>query len=248
MRIIRLFYPDNLQCNTHIQLDKSSSAHLVRVLRTKPGTPITLFNGNGKQYQCKTLDTDPRKTAIEVLAEQVINRESPLKISLIQGVSRNDRMELCIQKATELGVHQIIPVICERSNFKLVKNQQLKKLSHWKNVATSACEQSGRNTIPTIEPIQTLTTYLKKTSDNQLKICLNPDTGQSLKTLNSDIADFNKVMLSILIGPEGGLSEQENNFLRELNWNSIKMGPRVLRTETAGPAVIAALQMLWGDF
>ncbi len=248
MRITRLFYPDNLECNTHIHLDKGASSHLIRVLRTKPGTNVILFNGNGKQYCGKTLDTNQKKLTIEVLTEQIINRESPLKISLIQGVSRNDRMDFCIQKATELGVHQIIPVICERSNFRSVKNRQLKKLSHWQSIATSACEQSERNIIPTIEPLQTLTTYLEKEIPHKLKLFLNPDAERSLKTLNPDIEKINHKMLSILVGPEGGLSGQEINFLRKLSWNDIKIGPRVLRTETAGPAIIASLQMLWGDF
>jgi len=204
VRITRLFYPDQLQPNTHIYLDKNRSAHLIRVLRTKIDTAVILFNGNGKQYQCKTLDTNPEKTAINVITEQDISRESRLKINLVLGISRNDRMELAIQKATELGVHKITPVTCERSNFRLDKKRQLRKLLHWQGIATSACEQSGRNIIPPIEALQTLADYTETKVSNQQNIFLYPDAQLSLKTLKLNSDNFSNQILSILIGSEAG--------------------------------------------
>jgi len=249
MRVTRLFYSGSLNTGTQIQLNSQTSTHLIRVLRTKVNTPIVLFNGLGNEYQCQTLDADPRKTRVEILAQIQVNKESPLKITLLQGISRKDRMELCIQKSTELGVFKIIPVICERSNIKQDKTQLDKKQQHWQQVAISACEQSGRCTIPDISAIQTLDDYLQQeTNDGNnepSKVFLAPEATQTLKTLGSPLKDDAIIMF---IGPEGGLSENELTLLKHNDWKGVQLGPRVLRTETAGPAVIAALQLLYGDF
>ncbi len=247
MRKTRLYYPDVLHCNTDVQLNNTASAHLSRVLRARAGFPVILFNGNGKQYNAEVMDTNPRKITVHIISEQVITRESPLKITLIQGISRNDRMETCLQKATELGVHQLFPVICERSNFKLDEQRLKKKLSHWQQVVIGACEQSGRNTIPPVQPLQTLTEYLNAPVDNQYRFFLHPDAEQKLKSFQTQISTPPSGV-SILIGPEGGLDEQEIHLLTQNHWQGIKMGPRILRTETAGPAAIALLQLLGGDF
>ena len=158
-------------------------------------------------------------------------------------------MELCIQKSTELGVFKVIPVICERSNIKQDKTQLDKKQQHWQQVAISACEQSGRCIIPDIPAIQALDHYLQQEisneNDKSLKIFLAPDATQTLKALGSSLKDSSII---IFIGPEGGLSENELTSLKQHNWTGVQLGPRVLRTETAGPAVIAALQLLHGDF
>ncbi len=194
------------------------------------------------------VDASLTKTTVAVLVEQTVSRESSLEINLVQGVSRNDRMELCIQKATELGVYKITPVICERSNYRLDKKRQEKKLQHWQSVANSACEQSGRNIIPAIEPLQMLNDYFQTITDSEPTIFLHPDAGQSLKTIKLNAENSARYRLSILVGPEGGFSLQEINQFKQFDWQAVKVGPRILRTETAGPAVIASLQILWGDF
>jgi len=247
MRKTRLYYPDTLSCDTDVQLNNTASTHLVRVLRARAGFPVILFNGNGKQYNAEVMDANPRKTTVHIINEQIISRESPLKITLIQGISRNDRMEICLQKATELGVHQIFPVTCERSSLKLDNHRQQKKQSHWQQIVISACEQSGRNTIPPVQPLQTLTEYLNRPFDSQHRFFLHPDASQNLKSFQIQIATP-PADVNILIGPEGGLDEQEIHLLTKNHWQGIKMGPRVLRTETAGPAAIALLQLLGGDF
>jgi len=247
MRTTRLYYPETLTCGTSIELGKTASAHLVRVLRAREGYPVILFNGNGFQYNGELIDASPQKSRIKILSEQAVNRESPLKITLIQGIARNDRMELCLQKATELGVYRIIPVICNRSNLKLNKDRMQKKLTHWQNVISSACEQSGRNFIPHIEPPQNLADYISITDESSYNFFLHPQTNDTLKSFQQQLKTP-ITTVSILIGPEGGLNNDEVQQLTDRRWRGIKMGPRILRTETAGPAAITALQLISGDF
>ena len=224
------------------QLDASASNHLVRVLRSKPGTAVTLFNGDGFDYSCKTIDTDPKKTSVSIESRVKINKESNISITLIQGLSRQDRMEATIQKSVELGVNRIIPVICQRSNYKLTEDKRLKKLEHWRKVAISACEQSGRCAIPEIPEITTLNELTSLLEPDALKLNLYPTADKSLHDI-----DFKHPVIEIFIGPEGGSNNDETDTLRRHGFETIRFGPRILRTETAGPAVISAVQTLWGD-
>ena len=248
MRITRLYHPENLICGKTTQLDKNTSSHLVRVLRTKAETPVILFNGDGFDYLCKTLNTHPKKTLVAVEEKIKINNESNLFITLIQGLSRLDRMETTIQKSVELGANKIIPVLCQHSNTKLTEDKRQKKLAHWPKVAISACEQSGRSILPEISEISSLNKIDSLLNPDALKIILNPETKKSLKEINITQNKGNSSAIEIFIGPEGGLSEDEITHLQSLQFQNICFGPRILRTETAGPAVISALQMLWGDF
>lgn len=242
MRITRLFQTTNLSCGDTAQLDAEASNHLIRVLRTKVDSPVILFNGDGFDYLCRTQDTDTKKTTLLVESKSEVNNESNLSITLIQGLSRNDRMEASIQKSVELGVNKIIPVLCQRSNTKITQEQQLKKLAYWRKVTLSACEQSGRCHIPEIKTIKTLTNISAELDPTALKIFLNPEAEQSAKDIELD-----KRSIEIFIGPEGGINSEEIKQLEAMGFNNICFGPRILRTETAGPAVISALQVLWGD-
>ncbi len=232
-----------MHCGETTHLDKNTSNHLVRVLRTKIDSPVVLFSGDGFDYYCKTLDSNSKKTLISIESKTEINNESNLNITLIQGLSRHDRMETTIQKSVELGANKIIPVLCQRSNTKMNQEKQSKKLDHWRKVAISACEQSGRSIIPEITDIISLSNINQFLEPDAFKIILNPDTNTSLKD-----ADFNHQTIEIFIGPEGGLNNKEITLLEESHFKNICFGPRILRTETAGPAVISALQILWGDF
>ncbi len=243
MRITRLYHPEKLACGETIYLDKSASSHLVRVLRTKTGSPLVLFNGDGFNYQATTLDDNTKKTAVHIESRVAAENESSLSITLIQGLSRQDRMETTIQKSVELGVSKIIPVICQRSNTRLNADKQQKKLQHWHKVIISACEQSGRCVIPEITEINSLDNIMPLLSSTASKFMLDPDAANSLK----DTAEH-PAAVEILIGPEGGFSDEERDFLKDRGFNDIRFGPRILRTETAGPAVISAAQTLWGDF
>ena len=248
MRITRLYHSENLICGKTTDLDKNTSSYLVRVLRTKAETPVILFNGDGFDYLCKTLNNHPKKTLVTVEERIKINNESNLFITLIQGLSRLDRMETSIQKSVELGVNKIIPVLCQYSNTKLTEDKQNKKLAHWRKVAVSACEQSGRSIIPEISEISALNKINSLLNPDALKIILNPETKKSLKEIRLKQNEENSGTIEIFIGPEGGLAEDEISQLQILQFQNICFGPRTLRTETAGPAVISALQMLWGDF
>lgn len=242
MRITRLFQANNLSCGDTAQLDADASNHLVRVLRTKVDSPVILFNGDGFDYLCRTQDTNAKKTTVLVESKNKVNNESNLSITLIQGLSRSDRMEATIQKSVELGVNKIIPVLCQRSNIKISQEQQIKKLAHWRKVAISACEQSGRCSIPEIKTIKSFHDIQAELDTTALKITLNPEAEHSLKDI-----DLKKRSVEIFIGPEGGMNSEEIQQLEAMGFNNICFGPRILRTETAGPAVISALQVLWGD-
>lgn len=242
MRITRLYHPAELHCGETTQLDGNASSHLIKVLRTKQDTPIVLFNGDGFDYLCKTLDSNAKKTLVAIESKVRVDKESNLPITLIQGLSRQDRMETTIQKSVELGVNRIIPVICQRSNSRLANDKKIKKLAHWQKVAISACEQSGRSVIPEVSEINALADILPLLDSQAQKFTLNPEAKLSFKEVG-----HNQQAIELFIGPEGGLNDEETAFLQQNDFTDIRFGPRILRTETAGPAVISALQMLWGD-
>jgi len=246
MRISRLYHPQQLSCGEETTLTAEASSHLVKVLRTKPGSPVILFNGDGCDYHAITLDNNARKTRVTIETKIEKSNESNLDITLIQGLSRNDRMDTTIQKSIELGVNRIIPVLCQRSNAKLDASKRERKLAHWKKIAISACEQSGRSIIPEISEIIPLSKLCSHKDDclhlDAERLLLDPESSTGLKNI-----DIKGVSVEILIGPEGGLNAEEISQLAETGFISICFGPRILRTETAGPAVISALQTLWGD-
>jgi len=243
VRITRLYYSEKLNCGETAQLDANASSHLIRVLRTKQDTAIILFNGDGYDYLCKTLDTNAKKTSVAIESKTQTCNESSLSITLIQGLSRQDRMETTIQKSVELGVNKIIPVICQRSNSRLANDKKIKKLAHWRKVAINACEQSGRSIVPEVAEIISLNDITSSLNTQAQKLNLNPEAKVSLKDISNS-----QQAIELFIGPEGGLNDDEAAFLNKNNFMDIRFGPRILRTETAGPAVISALQMLWGDF
>jgi 16S rRNA (uracil1498-N3)-methyltransferase len=240
VRITRIYYPAELTVNTPVVLNKMASHHLIRVLRMKAGAGIKVFNNSAYEYDCVLLDENQKATSIRIDAMTECHTESPLRIHLLQGVSRGDRMDLSIQKATELGLAKITPVICARTNISLDPDRARKKLEHWQQIIVSACEQSGRSRLTELGDICDLGSTLHQTSA-ALKLVLDPKADTSLRRIatQSDIV--------LLIGPEGGLSESEIELAKLNGFTSIALGPRILRTETAGIACIAALQTLWGD-
>ncbi len=248
MRTIRIYHPEKLTCGETTFLNADASNHLIRVLRSKVDSSITLFNGDSFDYKCKTLDTNSKKTQVSIDSKVKANTESSLRITLIQGLSRHDRMETSIQKSVELGVNKIIPVVCQRSNIKSGKDKLSKKLNHWRKIAVSACEQSGRCIIPEITDVILLGDIKQYLDQDALKIILNPVVKTSLNDIKQTHNKIPHDTLDVFIGPEGGFNDDEIKFLEDENFTSVCFGPRILRTETAGPAVISALQVLWGDF
>ncbi|WP_257266284.1 16S rRNA (uracil(1498)-N(3))-methyltransferase [Endozoicomonas sp. ONNA2] len=241
MRNPRIYSEQLLQADSSIKLSESAANHVGRVLRMRPGEPLVLFNGQGGAWQGKLENVN--KTSVIVYLESFIegDAQSPLTIELGQTLSRGERMDYAIQKATEAGVTAITPLWSERCEVKLNAERLDKRVKHWQQVAISACEQCGRNIVPTIHTPVKLDDWLT-TRSTELKFVLDHRTTKQL-------SDFQQPgSLSLLIGPEGGLTPQEIE-LAEGHWfNPLALGPRVLRTETAPVVAIALMQYLWGDY
>jgi 16S rRNA (uracil1498-N3)-methyltransferase len=242
MRLTRIYTDQALQTSQHLKLHPMASAHLIKVLRLREGAEVMLFNGDGCDYRATIVL--PRSEACELSIGEAhpARNESPCRITLLQGLCRGEKMDWVLEKATELGVHRIIPVHCERSEVHLDSERAEKRRSHWSRVVLSACEQSGRATVPELEGLSELSTRLTQPIDAQLKLALhpNPKSPAALPAQATRVA--------IAIGPEGGFSERDLAQLNLSGFTTVAMGARVLRTETAGPAAIAVLQSRFGDF
>lgn len=231
-------------------LDEDTSKYIARVLRLKPGAPIFIFNEQDGEFEATVTSVERRSTTI-CLGQACENRtESPIHLTLIQGVSRGERMDYTLQKSTELGVNAIIPLITERSVVKLEEDRATKKHKHWQSILISACEQCGRANIPTITTPATFEEWLEGEKKNTGDIAQQP-TRLVLDPLSTNV--LSNIMMtdhnvSLLIGPEGGLSPHEISSVKNVGFIPVKIGPRILRTETASIAAIAAIQTLWGDF
>lgn len=240
MRNPRFYEPQPIAENAIITLSDDATQH-IRVLRLKVGDSITLFNGEGGQYSATLSDVQKRSCKAEIISFQATDNESPLHLHLGQVISRGDRMEFVIQKAVELGVNEITPLISERCGVKLNAERMEKKQQQWQKIAIAACEQSGRNVVPTIHTTQTLVQWCE-VEIACCKLTLHPRAKYSINTLPSEIEH-----VRLLIGPEGGLSDDEINLTETLDFTETLLGPRVLRTETAALTAITALQCRFGD-
>ncbi|MCW8347762.1 16S rRNA (uracil(1498)-N(3))-methyltransferase [Vibrio sp. ZSDZ65] len=241
MRVPRIYHPETIVSLGRLALSEDASNHIGRVLRMKEGQDVLLFDGSGHEFPA-TIDEVTKKSVTVALTEKVAHSiESPLDLHLGQVVSRGDKMEFTIQKSVELGVNTITPLISERCGVKLDPKRFEKKMQQWQKIAISACEQCGRNTVPTIRPIMSLEQWCAEPSD-ALKLNLHPRAKYSINTLPEPIS---KVRL--LIGPEGGLSPQEIEMTEQYQFEETLLGPRVLRTETAALTAITALQVRFGD-
>lgn len=231
-----------LKENTTIMLDPEAHHHLCRVLRAKKGDHLILFNGQGGEYQAIITKIDKKGTEVHVGQFLTKEVESPLSIHLAQGIARGEKMDFIIQKGVELGVTKFIPLITERSNVKLDKQREEKRLLHWRSVVISACEQSGRNQVPEVcPPIP----FKKWVTENRTiwRFILTPHVKSSLPAV-----DFSKNnSIEIMIGPEGGFSPEELELAKMYHFFPLQLGPRILRTETASIAAVVALQCQYGD-
>lgn len=243
MRIPRFYLPASYQVGEKLSLDKPQVHYALNVLRLKHQRPVELFDGQGSQAQARLHILDRRHAEVEIDSIDCVDRESPLHTTLLQGISKGDRMDFTIQKATELGVSSIQPLFTEHCDVKLSADKQLKRQQQWQDIAISACEQSNRNQLPTIFAPMTLSDWFSST-DSPQGFVLEPTASLSLKQL----PEPSNAPLAILIGPEGGLSEEEISLACKKGLQPIKLGPRILRTETAGLVILSALQTLWGDF
>lgn len=235
----RFFAPVELSLGIEIRLPERVMRHCT-VLRLRSGDSITLFNGQGGEFSAVLTRISPGDAQARVLARHVPKRESPLSIVLAQCVSGGDRMDATLQKSTELGVSRIVPIASERSLVKLSDERAARRVAHWRNVVIAACEQCGRNCIPEVGEITELSAFLAG-AGGELSLLLAPDAGQNLQELAPP------PRVTLLAGPEGGLTPRERRLAEKAGFVAVQFGPRVLRTETAPLAAIAAMQVLWGD-
>lgn len=247
MANFRFYTNTPLNIGDTIQLSASAAAHATRALRLNLDDEVIIFNGDGHDYGCTITNIEKNTVLVRVNRGQQLNNESPLKITLIQAISSGDRMDFTIQKAVELGVTLIQPITSQRSVVKLSTERAEKRTQHWQNIAISACEQSGRAVVPNVLAPLSFSQYFakntKKEDESILKITLAPTATKDLKSLPQTSHH-----IQILIGAEGGLSDDEILLSQRNGFEAITLGKRILRTETAGLAAIASMQTLWGDF
>jgi 16S rRNA (uracil1498-N3)-methyltransferase len=242
MRLTRCHVELPLREGEDLVLPEDVAGHLLRVLRLREGDRCVLFNGDGCDYDAELLQVGKRGASARIGVAQRAHNESPLAITLLQGVARGEKMDLILQKATELGVAAIVPVWAERTEVKLDAARTDKRVAHWRSVVVAACEQSGRARVPSLAAPLALADAAAAVAGAQLKLTLDPQGEQRLRTL--EIAGN---AATIAIGPEGGWSPRDRAALHAAGFAGLRLGPRILRTETAGLAAIAALQARCGD-
>lgn len=242
MNLPRFYCREALAPGAHVELPEPVARHAVRVLRLPPGAPVVLFDGRGGEYPAHIERIERDRVYAELAAWRDVERESPLHVTLVQALQAGEKMDFTIQKAVELGVRNIVPVESRRSVMRLAGERASKRVAHWQGVAASACEQCGRNQVPLVAPLEKLDNWLARPAQGALRLMLAPDAEQSL----ADLPPASEIQL--LIGAEGGLDPQEMLAAKQAGFQAVRMGPRVLRTETAGLAALAVIQALWGDF
>lgn len=241
MREIRIYQPGEYYPGQLLELSPEASQHVGTVLRMRPGESLVLFCGHNKEYLAHIHAVKKKQVIVHIESVKEINRESSLSIHLAQAVSKGERMEWVVQKAVELGVASIIPIITERCVVKLDKDRMARKLHQWQSIAIAACEQSGRNSIPVIHPPMDLDQYVQAPGST-LKFVLHPGCNKTWRDYT-----LTQTPIELLIGPEGGLSEEEILLAIQHGFQSLTLGPRILRTETAAITALSILQALAGD-
>jgi 16S rRNA (uracil1498-N3)-methyltransferase len=235
MRIPRIYIDESLRTGIEVLLPEQAGEHVARVLRLDRGHPLILFSGDGREYDATLATLAKRSVTAEVIAVREIDRESPLRLTLAQGIARGEKMDWILQKATELGVSHVVPIVTERTEVKLDEERAERRVLHWRSVIAGACEQCGRTRLPEIEPPLRLDRWLGALADDgATRLALLPEGDMQLTGLPESLS-----AAILCVGPEGGFSD--NDVL------GLRLGPRVLRTETAGIAAIAALQAIAGD-
>jgi 16S rRNA (uracil1498-N3)-methyltransferase len=242
MRLTRVYLDALLEPGTRVALRGSAASHVTRVLRLRPGDALTLFNGRGGEYPGSIDKSHAGEVTVAVGEERTVERESPVALTLAQGVSRGERMDLVVQKATELGVSCIVPLLTERSVVRLDVQQAARKVAHWRGIAIAACEQSGRNRVPEVATPLALREFVRDAARAGARLLLSPAAPLRLDDVPPPVTQA-----TVLIGPEGGLSESEEQLARAAGFTPVRLGPRVLRTETAAIAALTLLQRKFGD-
>lgn len=243
MPISRFYCPEPLASGARAALPEQAAHHAAKVLRLREGDVLTLFDGQGGEFAAVVEQLGKRDVIVRVGAHRPRECEAPLAVTLAQAISAGEKMDYTLQKATELGINAIQPLDSERSVVKLSGERAEKRVAHWQGVVVSACEQSGRNRVPAVAPIRRYADWLGEAGKDGLRLMLSPDATQSLRDLPAP-----DLPVTLLIGPEGGFSENETAAAKVCGFTPVRLGARILRTETAALAALAAMQALWGDF
>lgn len=240
----RIYFPDEVAAHGACEIRDEQAHYLARVLRVQPGDAVTLFDGRGGEYAAAVTAVDRHAVRLRIAERTAVDRESPLGVCVAQGLSSGERMDYTVQKAVELGAVRIQPVATERSVVHLDAQRAAKRVAHWQSIAVAACAQCGRNRVPEIAPVMGYAAWLAGLGGgSDLRLMLSPRAGQRLHDLPRPAGG-----VWLLCGPEGGLSPAEQRDAQQAGFGAVRLGPRVLRTETAALAALAAMQALWGDF
>jgi 16S rRNA (uracil1498-N3)-methyltransferase len=241
--LTRVYVPDAIPAHGIFDAPRDAAHHLAHVLRLGEGDLLVVFDGRGLEYAATIERIGKSAVTLRVSEPNAVDRESPLAVTLAQGISSGERMDYTVQKAVELGVTAIQPLASERSIVRLSAERAAKRVAHWQGIVVAACEQSGRNRVPEVLPVASVTGWLAQVPSDALRLTLSPNAESTLHELERPQGS-----IALLVGPEGGLSPRERDDARAAGFSGLKLGPRVLRTETAALAALAAMQALWGDF
>lgn len=238
----RIYCPEPLSAGGHYTLTGDRHHHVARVLRLKAGAALTVFDGNGGEYSAVIEDVQRASTSLATGEFRDVERESPLRIRLAQGIGRGERTDFAIQKAVELGVASIVPLLTTRGVVRLDAQRAERRHAHWQSIVVHACQQCGRNRLPPVHPVVAFEEWLRDGRDDGLDVMLDPAAERSLEEIG-----YESGVITVLVGPEGGLDDRERDRAHAAGFRGARLGPRVLRTETAAIAAISAIQSLWGD-
>ena len=243
-RAPRLFCPGEIPAGGLLELPEAAAHHAVRVLRLAPGDNVRLFNGEGAEWDSQIAGVRKTGVSVRVGARHERDVEAKLRVVLAQGISARERMDFTVQKAVELGVAGIQPIETRRSVVRLREERASRRVDHWRNLAAAACEQCGRNRVPLVHPIESLPDWLGGLPRDaaQARLLLTPGAALRLRDLPAPRS------VVLLAGPEGGLAQEERELAELCGFQAVRLGPRILRTETAALAAMAAMHVLWGDF
>jgi 16S rRNA (uracil1498-N3)-methyltransferase len=243
MRLTRCYVAAPLAVGDTRQLPQDAAAHVARVLRARAGELLTLFDGRGGEYDATIVQIDRRGVQVRIELHRAIERESPLPVILLQALARGERMDFIVQKATELGVAAIVAMAGDRSVVRLDGAGLARRCEHWRAVAISACEQCGRNRVPAVSAVPDLASACAQADAAGVRLLLAPEADQTLIALAREARS-----IALAVGPEGGFSDEERSFAQHHGFQFCRLGPRVLRAETAPLAALAAIQAVAGDF
>jgi len=244
LRLHRLFVEAELGPRSIVELPEAAAHHAARVLRLADGDAVVLFDGRGGEYEARLVIAGRSQVSAETGERRDPERESPLRMTLVQAISSSDKMDFSIQKAVELGVAAIQPVFSSRSLVRLSGEREAKKLAHWRRIVIAACEQCGRNRLPEVREALSVEACSRNPGGAALRLLLSPEGKTGLKDIELEIGQA----IAVAAGPEAGFSDDEERVLQRAGFVPLRLGPRILRTETAALAALAALNALAGDF